>query len=449
MSRQTVSSRFAIPAFGSTGKLWLGLLSVLVVAGVAAWMYQLTTGLVATGMRNVFSWGLYIMMFVLFVGLSAGGLIISSAPKFFHSHRYEGFARLGVLVSLACITVAGLLILPDIGRPERIYQFFTSPDFRSPMVWDFAIVILYGVLNLWYLWLLTRRDLAARGSKLAFGVSDTEAGRKRDRKLMFWTAAIALPTAVALHSVTGWIFATQIGRGDWFSPLVAPVFIAKALVSGLGLLLVVSILADRFTKFSVNREELTSLGKVLGIFLAFHVVYLLAAERLPHAWADHFEFWAITSGFLVGESAYFWLWTVVGGAIPLALLSVPSLRKRVSVIFTAGLLAVFGTMFEGIRLVFTGYDVANIDAAPGISVGAGYNGVTTDIWATAGTYTPTLVEVTITLGIVALGAIIVTLGLRYIPMEQFDTQSTPDTHGVEPAHATDGGEPTTLSEGER
>ncbi|RKS82902.1 molybdopterin-containing oxidoreductase family membrane subunit [Haloarcula quadrata] len=422
------SSRIAIPAFGTKGKLWLGLLASLMVAGLAAWGYQLTTGLVATGMRNVFSWGLYIMMFVLFVGLSAGGLIISSAPKFFHSHRYEGFARLGVLVSLACITVAGLLILPDIGRPERLYQFFTSPDFRSPMVWDFGIVILYGVLNLWYLWLLTRRDLAARGSPLALGVDDTGPGRERDRTLMFWTAALALPTAVALHSVTGWIFATQIGRGDWFSPLVAPVFIAKALVSGLGLLLVVSILADRLTNYEVNREELTSLGKLLGIFLALHVVYLLAAERLPHAWADHFGFWAITSTFLIGESVYFWLWTVVGGAVPLVMLMIPSLRKRVSVIFTASLLAVFGTMFEGIRLVFTGYEVANINLPPGISLGGEYAGITTGIWATAGAYTPTLVEVVVTLGIVAFGALIVTLGIKYVPIQRVDGQ-----------YATDGG----------
>jgi molybdopterin-containing oxidoreductase family membrane subunit len=431
MTAQSTSGRFAISAFGSAGKAWLLLLGALILGGFLAWAYQLMNGLVVTGMRNVFSWGLYIMMFVLFVGLSAGGLIISSAPKFFHSHRYEGFARLGVLVSLGCITVAGLLILPDIGRPERLYQFLTTPDFRSPMVWDFGIVVLYGALNLWYLWLLTRRDLAARGSRLAFGVSDTDAGRARDRTLMFWTAALALPTAVALHSVTGWIFATQIGRGDWFSPLVAPVFIAKALVSGLGLLLVVSLLADRFTRFRADREELASLGKVLGIFLAFHVVYLLAAERLPHAWADHFEFWAITSSFLVGETAYFWLWTVLGGAAPLALLSVPSLRKRASVIFTAGVLAVFGTMFEGIRLVFTGYDVANIDAPPGITLGGEYGGITTDIWATAGAYTPTLVEIAVTLGIVAIGALIVTLGLRYVPMQQVDDQ---------PVAATDGGE---------
>lgn len=432
MSDRSSRPDVAVPEFGTGGRLWLGLLGVLVVAGLVAWGYQLSTGLVATGMNNVFSWGLYIMMFVLFVGLSAGGLIISSAPKFFHSHRYEGFARLGVLVSLACITVAGLLILPDIGRPERLYQFFTTPDFRSPLVWDFGIVLVYGGLNLWYLWLLARRDLAAAGSRLALGVRDTESGREHDRKLMFWTAAIALPTAVMLHSVTGWIFATQVGRGDWFSPLVAPVFIAKALVSGLGLLLVVAILVDRFTKFRVDRDELSSLGKVLGIFLAFHVVYLLAAERLPHAWAEHFEFWSITGSFLVGESVYFWLWTVVGGAVPLALLAIPRLRKRVSVIFTAGLLAVFGTMFEGVRLVFTGYDGANIDLPPGITVGDEYAGFASDIWASAGSYTPTVIELVVTLGIVAFGALVVTIGLKYVPMKSV---------GEHTGYATDGGDP--------
>src|SRR6056297_1915072 len=347
MTTESTSGRFAISEFGSAGKAWIGLLGVLILGGLVAWAYQLMNGLVVTGMRNVFSWGLYIMMYVLFVGLSAGGLIISSAPKFFHSHRYEGFARLGVLVSLGCITVAGLLILPDIGRPERLYQFFTSPDFRSPMVWDFGIVLLYGALNLWYLWPLTRRDLAAKGSKLAFGVDDTEAGRERDRRLMFWTAAVALPTAVALHSVTGWIFATQVGRGDWFSPLVAPTFIAKALVSGLGLLLVAAIIADRTTKFRFEPALRTRLGKYLGIFLAVHVGYLLAAERLPHAWAANFEFWAITSGFLVGETQFFWLWTVAGGVVPIALLAIPSLRKRAWAVFTAGALAVFGVVFEG------------------------------------------------------------------------------------------------------
>jgi molybdopterin-containing oxidoreductase family membrane subunit len=416
-------SVIAVDSFGTVGKVWLGFLGLLILGGLFAWYQQLQIGLAATGMRNVFSWGLYIMLFVLFVGLSAGGLIISSAPKFFHSEKYESLARFGVLLSLACITVAGLLILPDIGRPARLYQFFTSPDFRSPMVWDFATVLLYGLFNVWYLWLLTRRDLAARGSRLAFGTADTASGRERDRRLAFWSAAIALPLAVTLHSVTGWIFATQVGRGDWFSPLVAPTFIAKALVSGLGLLLVAAIIADRTTKFRFEPALRTRLGKYLGVFLAVHVGYLLAAERLPHAWAANFEFWAITSGFLVGETTYFWLWTVLGGAIPILLVAIPSLRRRAWAVFTAGALAVVGVVFEGVRLIFVGYESVNIDLAPGVSVGE-YAGLTSGVWARVGVYTPTLIEFAVVAGLLAIGALIVTLGLTFLPIQRQDSRTT-------------------------
>lgn len=418
MSTETESGDWYEPisSFGVLGKAWIGTLAFLVLVGLGAWIYQIQSGLIVTGMRNVFSWGLYIMMFVLFIGLSAGGLIISSTPKFFHSDKYVEVSRLGILLSLATITVAGLMIVPDIGRPVRMYQFLTTPDFRSPMVWDFMIVLVYGVLTTWYLWLLTRRDLAEKGSRLAFGVDATDAGRERDRKLAFWTAVIAIPAAILLHSITGWIFATQIGRGDWFSPLVAPVFIAKALVSGLGLLLATTILVDRFTDFELAEDLLPKLGKLLGVFTAIHVLYLLGAERLPHAWASHFGFWDITAGFLIGDTIYFWLWTVLGGAIPIVLLAVPALRKRTWAVFTASVLAVFGVMFEGVRLVFIGYDEVNIDLAPGITTGGGYEGLGAEVWATSGTYTPTIVELLVTVGIVALGALIFTVGLRYLPV---------------------------------
>jgi molybdopterin-containing oxidoreductase family membrane subunit len=415
-----------VDGFDTLGKSWLGVLVLLVVAGLIAWGYQISKGLVVTGMNNIFSWALYIMLFVFFVGLSAGGLIISSVPKFFHTDRYDEIATLGVLVSFACIVVAGLLVLPDIGRPERLYRFLTSPNIRSPMVWDFFIVVVYGLFTAVYLWLLTRRDLASRGSVLALGVEDTEAGRKRDEKISFWVAAIAIPLAVALHSITGWIFATQIGRGDWFNPLIAPMFIMKALVSGLALVLLTGILADRLTKFELPKEDVTELGKVLGVFVAVHVVYLLGAERLPHAWAANFGFWSIVSGFLTGETVYFWIWTVLGGVVPLALLVVPSVRKRVWAVVVASASAIVGILFEGVHLVFIGYNDLYIDAPPGMPTGTDYVGIGSDIWATVGRYTPTVVELVITIGVIAVGALIVTLGLRYLPIQPREVQTAPD-----------------------
>ncbi|MGM0372614.1 MAG: NrfD/PsrC family molybdoenzyme membrane anchor subunit, partial [Halobacteriota archaeon] len=262
----------------------------------------------------------------------------------------------------------------------------------------------------------TRRNLAARGSPLALGVEDTESGRARDKKLAFWAAAVAIPLAVALHSVTGWIFALQIGRGDWFSPLVAPMFIMKALVSGLALVIVTAVLADRYTRFELSRDLVPELGKLLGVFVAVHIVYLLAAERLPHAWAANFDFWAITTAFLIGDTPYFWLWTIVGGVIPIALLVLPSLRRQVWAVVTASVFAITGILFEGVNLVFVGYNDVNIAAPPGVTTGREYTGFGADIWALTGTYTPTVVELAISVGIIAVGALIVTLGIRYLPV---------------------------------
>jgi molybdopterin-containing oxidoreductase family membrane subunit len=65
-------------------RLSLGVLGFFALLGLAAWIYQLSTGLIVTGMRNVVSWGLYITSFMFFVGLSAGGLIVSSCHRVRH-----------------------------------------------------------------------------------------------------------------------------------------------------------------------------------------------------------------------------------------------------------------------------------------------------------------------------------------------------------------------------
>ncbi|MEE0227371.1 MAG: NrfD/PsrC family molybdoenzyme membrane anchor subunit, partial [Slackia isoflavoniconvertens] len=64
--------------------------AVLTVAGIACWAMQLSGGMVQTGMRNLDSWGLYITNFMFFVGLSAGGLIISSVPNAFGMKGFGG-----------------------------------------------------------------------------------------------------------------------------------------------------------------------------------------------------------------------------------------------------------------------------------------------------------------------------------------------------------------------
>ena len=75
-------------------KLLTAVLAVLSVAGIGAYIFQLAGGLAVTGMSNGVSWGLYITMFMFFVGLSAGGLIVASSASVFHIKRFKAVATI-------------------------------------------------------------------------------------------------------------------------------------------------------------------------------------------------------------------------------------------------------------------------------------------------------------------------------------------------------------------
>ncbi len=166
-----------LPARRRSPAAWgvVGLLVALVALGIGIWIYQLVRGLQITHMRDNVIWGLYIISFMFFVGLSAGGLIIASAGRLFGVDRFKPIVRLAVLEATVAIATAALLIIPDLGHPGRIYNLFIHPHWLSPMIWDITVVLIYLVLSLVYVWLYTRRDLAARGSWLALGTT----GRSR------------------------------------------------------------------------------------------------------------------------------------------------------------------------------------------------------------------------------------------------------------------------------
>ena len=84
--------------------LTVGIIACAVVAviGVALWMVQLSGGMIQTGMRNLDSWGFYITLFMFFVGLSAGGLIISSIPNAFGMKGFGDISRVAIWTSICC-----------------------------------------------------------------------------------------------------------------------------------------------------------------------------------------------------------------------------------------------------------------------------------------------------------------------------------------------------------
>jgi dimethyl sulfoxide reductase membrane subunit len=414
VSTVTTDSALAGPARGSrSAAVWIGVLVALILIGFAVWIYQMTQGLQITHMRDNVIWGLYIITFMFFVGLSAGGLIIASAGRLFGVERFRPIVRLAVLEAAVTIATAAILIIPDLGRPGRIYNLLIHAHWMSPMIWDLTIILVYLVLSLAYLWLYTRRDLAARASWMALGTKDTsDAARDHDYHLTYILAWIALPAAVLVHSITAWIFGLQISRGFWYSAIMPPLFISSALVSGLALVIILAFIVRRVGRVSFGDELGSFLGGLLAVFLAveaFLVLCEVLAGYYPGIPTD-----AVRQLFTGRYAPGFGVEIIVGLILPFVLLAVAAWRRQPTIVVLASVLALIGIFVHRANLIVIGLGKDPISLAPGTPLGTPQSNGSS--FAASSVYFPSVWEFLIVLGILGLSALLFTLGVRYLPI---------------------------------
>jgi len=416
VSVAATESTLAAPARGSRGlTVWTIVLVALILLGFGVWIYQIARGLQITNMRDNVIWGLYIISFMFFVGLSAGGLIIASAGRLFGVERFAPIVRLAVVEATVTIATAALLIIPDLGHVQHIYNLVIHAHWLSPMIWDLTVILIYLALSLLYLWLYMRRDLAARGSWLALGTKDSgQAGRDRDHHLTYVLAWIALPAAVLVHSITAWIFGLQISRGFWYSAVMPPLFISSALVSGLALVTIIAFLVRRSGRISFGDDLGSFLGGLLAVFLAveaFLVFCEVLAGYYPGIPTD-----AVHQLFTGRYAPGFAVEIVVGLIVPFILLAVAAWRRRPQVVVIASVLALIGIFVHRANLIVIGLGKAPIQLAPGTPLGTPQESGSS--FATSSVYFPSIWEFLIVIGIVALAALVFTLAVRHLPLKE-------------------------------
>jgi molybdopterin-containing oxidoreductase family membrane subunit len=396
--------------------LWVGLLLVLMAAGLAAFAYQFQNGLVVTGMRNIVMWGQYILFFMFFVGLSAGGLIVASAGRLFGVKAFKPITRLAVLEATVAVILAATFILPDLGRPERILNIPLYFNPTSPMIWDISIVIVYMTMSAFYVWLYARADLARRGSWLALGTGTSERTMAREERAKTVMAWIALPAAIMLHSITAWIFGLQISRGFWYSSIMAPMFIASALVSGMGLVILLALVLRRLGRLVFDNGLVAMLGGLLAVFILVEG-FLLIAEYLTASYPGAPEGEA-AARMLTGPYLPLFLFEVVGGlVVPFVILAIRPLRMDPRWVALASGIAIVGIFSHRLNLVLNGLSVPNIKLPPGLPIGEAQSDPAYS-FAMYWFYVPTIVEWLVVIGILAFGALLFTVLVRYLPMQE-------------------------------
>jgi molybdopterin-containing oxidoreductase family membrane subunit len=398
-------------------RVWLALLIAGLLVGLGAWVYQLVQGLAATNMRNPMMWGLYITMFMYFVGLSAGGLIVASAGRLFGAKRLKPVVRIAVLEATVAVMIAALLLLPDIGRPDRAWHLLRYAHLTSPLIWDLTIVTVYFLISATYVWVYTRADLAARGSRLALGTGTSEAELRRDDRLKGILAAVGLPAAILLHSITAWIFGLQIARGFWFSAIMAPLFIASALVSGTALMILLALVVRRTGKVSFGNDLVSYLGGMLAVFIAvegFLVFSEMLTAAYPGAGFEADPAWRLLTGPYAG---FFWFEVIAGLAVPFVLLAVPRLRADARWVAAASVLAVAGILIHRVNIVLNGLSYATVPYPPGVSIGTAQPAGQTS-FSLVYFYQPALIEYLVAGGVICFGALVFTIVAMRLPLRE-------------------------------
>jgi molybdopterin-containing oxidoreductase family membrane subunit len=254
-------------------------LAAMAGLGLIAWAYQLYSGLIATNMRNPFSWGVYIATWAFFVGTAAGGLVVSSAIYLFGAKQLKPIAKVASLTAFLFAMGAMIILLPDIGRPDRLYNFLIHPNFRSMLPWDVIVLSAYAVVSAIYTYTLLYPDIVARGVKLPYygivgkrDVSEAEMAKikeESDRKAKR-LAPIALPLAILIHTVTAWVLATQMARPWWYGGVLAPTFIAAALATGPAIVILASLVVYGYKeKLEGTYALLAKVSAVSSIIMLF------------------------------------------------------------------------------------------------------------------------------------------------------------------------------------
>lgn len=366
--------------FSSKAKAGLGILLAVMVVGFCAYVYQLMGGLGVTGMSNGVSWGLYITCFMFFVGLSAGGLIVASSAHVFHIESFKKVSMLAVITSTVCILCAGAFILIDLGGIQRIWNMFVSLNFTSPLAWDMCVITTYLVINvLDIVWL-----------------------HKGDERKVQILSYVALPVAILVHSVTAWIFGLEIAKEGWYSAIMAPIFVASAMDSGLALLMCVLAASKKAGIFDAGEKLFADLARLLATFIAVDAFFIgceLLTVFYPGTEGATELLGIMTSG---ATAPFFWFEIIGGLLIPFLLLASAKRRKNTVLVVLASALVMFGVFCKRVWLLFTSFAMTNMYGAPGISSGStiARNSTGADMWSLAGSYTPTIVEALIVAAVV-------------------------------------------------
>jgi len=380
-----------------------GTLIVLAVAliGWGIGLFRMIVGLdMATNLDDQYPWGIWIAIDVATgVALAAGGFTTAALAHIFHKGRYHGITRAALLTAMLGYTFVAIGLLFDLGRWYNVWH---------PMIYWQGNSVLFevGICVMCYLTVLYLEFLPIVAERFQKGVTFwrpfrflerpakaiVAAGDKVASRLMTLLIIAGVVLSCMHQSSLGalMVIAPTKVHPLWYSPILPLMFLASAIAVGFPMVLFEAIIAHRSFKKPQETRLLGDLSKYIPILLGIYLAIKIGDVLVRDAWVH-----LLVPG---TESVMWFIEVGVMGVLPFVMFLLPWTRKAPWRLFIAATLAVGGVALNRFNVFLISYTPPYAD------------------WI----YVPTVMEVAVTLGLIATLTLVYRFAALTLPILESD-----------------------------
>lgn len=317
------------------------ILIIFLIGGIYALVVQIVDGHIVTGMRDNVVWGLYIVNFIFFIGISYAGALISGILHLLKVDWRHPIIRIAELITVISTIIGPAYILLCMGRLDRLHHLALFGRIQSPIIWDVIAISTYLVGSIILLYLASIRDFAALRDYpfnnwrnkvykfFAINFNDTSKQNRYLERGLTIMSAIIIPLAILVHSVLAWIFGMTL-RPGWHSTIFAPYFVVAAVFSGTGVLIIALWFFRKYYELEsyITKVHFNYLGIILMILGALYG-YFTFSEYLTSWYGS--ETWEMDVLYKLFDPNEYWWWfffsAFIGVIVPVTVILIPKFRS--------------------------------------------------------------------------------------------------------------------------
>jgi len=355
-------------------------LCALIALAAVVGAYRLLFGIGASSnLSDLWPWGLWIGFDVLGgVAMAAGAFLIAGAVYILNWKKYHCIARASILNAFFGYLLAAISITLDVGRSFVIWHPLVMWQINSIMF----IVALHLVLYL--------TTLATESSPMVFEKLVWQRALSFVKRIMVGAVMFGVALSLLHQSSLGanYLIVPEKLSPLWYNKLLPYHFLISAVMLGLAIVSFETLLTGKVFRHKVPRDVVEGLARgvmIIGsLYLVLKVWHLVTGPGVGAALNGSF-----TANLYLIEM-------IVGVILPLVMLSFRSVRTNLERIFAVDILVILGVLMNRMNV--------------------GIFGVSEYATRLGGDYFPSLMEWTLTVGMIAFAILGFKLCAKYLPL---------------------------------